>query len=183
MKTLLVTLLTITFFACTPQKEYMVQSEENLTTEFDKYSSFEFSTHALGTNTTYTLNDLVVKQIIRDAVEDELEAKGYVRAPNNGDLIVNFRVFEDETTIRGFENDPEYWLESEVRSWEDVQTYNVEPGTVYVDIVDKQSSTMVWRGFATGLVEGDTFIKDPDAINGAVENIFERFDHRANELK
>lgn len=179
MKKLLFLLLIV---GCTPTQDYMVQSEENLSADFSEYSTYEFSTHAKNTNVMYTMNDMELKQAIREAVAYEMQAKGYDRAPANADILVNFRVFDEDTEIRGYENDAEYWMESEIREWEDIKTYEVDAGTLYVDFVDKSTGKMIWRGFASGIMNPDNMTVETESIATAVEKIFNEYEHRGEAI-
>ncbi len=48
-------------------------------------------------------NDLVFKADIRDAVEHEMQGLGYRMEAQSPDLIVNFRVFDQQARIKGYE--------------------------------------------------------------------------------
>ena len=48
-------------------------------------------------------------------------------------------------------------------------------------MADRESGQVVWQGFASGLIENNTFVKDEGKIHEAVNLIFEEYDQRARE--
>lgn len=128
------------------------------------------------------MNDLIFKADIRDAVEHEMQGLGYRMQPQSPDLIVNFRVFDNSTRIKGYEGYGQgYWGNEEYLQATDTTSYVVEPGTLLVSLVDRKNGTMVWQGFASGLINNKAFIKDETKVRTAVHMIFEEFGMRATD--
>lgn len=161
-----------------------IESNKKLNTDFSKYKTFTWASqvdHELDEG-FYFLNDLVLKADIRDAVEAELEGLGYEKREGTADLVVNFRVFDEPTTLTGYESyGTTYWGDLEVREEEDFETYDVKAGTLLVNLVDKKTGQMVWQGFASGLINNTEFIKDEGKIKEAANLIFEEYGYRAYE--
>ena len=131
----------------------------------------------------YFLNDLILKSQIRDAVNSELQGLGYQKATSGKpDMLVNFRVFEQPTTLRGFEGMGEdYWSGTQTRTSDDRTEYKVKGGTLMVNFVDVDSGEVIWQGFASGLIDNGKFVKDEGKVREAVNLIFDEFGQRANE--
>ncbi len=55
------------------------------------------------------------------------------------------------------------------------------PGTLIVSLVDRKTGTMVWQGFASGLINNHEFIKDEAKVREAVSLIFDEFGMRATD--
>ncbi|GAA4470754.1 hypothetical protein GCM10023189_59950 [Nibrella saemangeumensis] len=128
----------------------------------------------------YFLNDLVLKDLVRDAVSHEMESRGYKQNRQGADLVVNFRVFDQPTTLRGFTGyGTTYWGDMEVRQPEDTASFQVERGTLMVNMLDRNTGEVVWQGFASGLMEGNEFIHGEDKIKQAVHLIFENYPQEA----
>lgn len=161
-----------------------VQSDKQLNKDLGKYKSF-FWTSQVDNKLDpglFFLNDLVLKAQVRQAVESELMGLGYKMTDTDPDMLVNFRVFEKPTKITGYSAmGPQYWSGTNVRDPESVQEYEVKAGTLMVHLVDKESGEVVWQGFASGLIDGDQFIKDEGKIKEAVNMIFEEYNQRATE--
>jgi hypothetical protein len=181
MKKIIVVLLISGLWGCT-QRDYVVQSDKSLDTNFDQYSTYNFSTHALSEDVQFVLRDLALKVNIREAIMDEMQAKGYTLGTINPDLLVNFRVFEGATEIVGYEEESGYWTDEEVRSIEDRKTIQLDKGSLIIDLVDAESGTVVWTGYASGILEKDKFDRSEQSIATAVDMIFDDYEFRAESL-
>lgn len=161
-----------------------VKSDRNLDQDFSEYKTFYWSSQADAwlDEGMYFLNDLTMKSMIRDAVKSEMMGLGYEMQSENPDLILNFRVFDEPVTLRGYEGyGTSYWGDERYREADDTTSYNVEAGTLLISMADRESGKVVWQGFASGLIENDVFIKDEGKIREAVNLVFEEFDQRAKE--
>lgn len=161
-----------------------VESDRVLDTDFSKYKTFGMASHIDSQldEGLYFLNDLVLKAQVRDAVKNELRGLGYEQDPNDPDLIVNFRVFDQPVTLKGFEGyGTGYWGDQNYRQISDTTSYNVEAGTLLVSMADRESGNVVWQGFASGLIENNMFMKDEGKVLEAVNLIFEEYNQRARE--
>jgi hypothetical protein len=160
-----------------------VESDRALDTEFGKYKTFVMASQVDSEldEGLYFLNDLVMKSMIRDAVKDELMGLGYEERDENADLIVNFRVFDEPVTLKGYDGyGSTYWSE-EFRQISDTASYDLEAGTLLISMAERESGRVVWQGFASGLIENNAFVKDEAKIHEAVNLIFEEYDYRAKE--
>jgi len=63
----------------------------------------------------------------------------------------------------------------------DTTSYVVEPGTLLISLVDRKKGSLVWQGFASGLIDNNTFIKDEGKIREAVNLIFDEYGMRATD--
>lgn len=168
------------------QKQITVKADEKLDVDFSKYNTFGFASHVDSEldEGVYFLNDLMFKGTIREAVEHELEGLGYKSDEASPDLIVNFRVFDQPVTLKGYQGEgygSTYWTGERVREPEDTTSYQVEAGTLLISMLDSKTGQVVWQGFASGLINDDVFVREENAIKEAVNLIFEEYDHRANE--
>jgi hypothetical protein len=165
-------------------QQIRVESDRSLDTDFSEYKTFYWSSQADEwlDEGMYFLNDLTMKSMVRDAVKGELMGLGYEMRSHNPDLIVNFRVFDEAVTLKGYQGyGTSYWGDERYREVEDTTSYNVEAGTLLLSLADRESGKVVWQGFASGLIENNAFIKDEGKIRQAVNLIFEEFDQRAKE--
>lgn len=161
-----------------------VKADRQLDTDFSQYKTFYWSSQADQwlDEGLYFLNDLTMKSMVRDAVKGELMGLGYEMQSHEPDLIINFRVFDEPVRIKGYEGyGTGYWGDERFREVEDTTSYNVEAGTLLLSMADRESGKVVWQGFASGLIENDSFVKDEGKIREAVNLIFEEFNQRAKE--
>jgi hypothetical protein len=184
MKTTVSLCLVLLVAFTTNGQELKVESDRSLSADFSKYKTFYFASQADAwlDEGVYFLNDLEMKSIIRDAVKGELMGLGYEMQSNEPDLVVNFRVFEEPVTITGFEGyGTSYWGSERYRDVSDKASYDVEAGTLLVSIADRASGLIVWQGFASGLIDGDAFVKDESKIRQAVNMVFEDYNQRVGD--
>ena len=183
-KVMLIGLMSVGFIFGINAQSITVESDQALDTDFTKYKTFAWASQVDSEldEGLYFLNDLVMKSMIRDAVKSELMGLGYEMATDQPDLIVNFRVFDEPVTLKGFEGyGTSYWNDNNYRQISDTTSYDVEAGTLLVSMADRESGQVVWQGFASGLLENNAFVKDEAKIHEAVNMIFEDYNQRAKE--
>lgn len=183
-KIMLIGLMLVGIVTAGAAQSITVSSDQNLDTDFDQYKSFGWASQVDSEldEGLYFLNDLVMKSMIRDAVKDELMGLGYEFKTEAPDLIVNFRVFDEPVTLKGYEGyGTSYWGTERYRQISDTTSYNVEAGTLLISMADRESGQVVWQGFASGLLENNAFVKDEGKIHEAVSLIFEDYNQRAKE--
>jgi hypothetical protein len=117
-------------------------------------------------------------------VKGELMGLGYQLSENadDADMVVNFRVFDQPVTLKGTEGyGDNYWGGSAPNNLADLESYDVEAGTLLVSLSDRESGKVVWQGFASGLIDNDKFVKDEVKIREAVHMIFDNYNQHAKE--
>src|SRR5687767_684407 len=179
-----VCLMSVGFIFAVNAQSVTVKSDRVLDTDFNKFKSFYWSSQADAwlDEGVYFMNDLRMKAIVRDAVKGELMGLGYQVQSHEPDLIVNFRVFDKPVTLKGYEGyGTSYWGSETYRGIDDAASYDVEAGTLLVSMADRKSGKVVWQGFASGLIENNSFVKEEGKIREAVNMIFEEFGERAKE--
>lgn len=128
--------------------------------------------------------DPSLNSLIMTSIDNEMEAKGYREEQGQPDLLVTYRVLERKARLKGYINDyPTMVGSQEVREPQDTVTYTLEPGTLMVSLIDRESGQVVWDGFASGLMQNDTFVREEEKVKQAVHLIFEEYKHRGDKLK
>lgn len=152
--------------------------------DFSKYKTYSWASQVTNLqNGVYFLNDLVFKGMVRDAVEHEMAAKGYTYQPTGGDLVVNFRSFDQPTEITSNENlGTGYWATDEPYAYDTQRKVKLDKGSILVQMIDRKKGVEVWQGYASGLTNGDAFDKSHDKVYVAVGQIFKEYNHRADKL-
>jgi hypothetical protein len=183
-KVMMICLMSVGCMVAANAQTIRVESDRSLDTDFSNYKTFYWSSQVDQwlDEGMYFLNDITMKAMVRDAVKGELMGLGYEMQSHNPDLIVNFRVFEEPVTLKGYKGyGTSYWGDERYREPEDTTSYNVEAGTLLLSLADRESGKVVWQGFASGLIKDNAFIKDEGKIRQSVNLIFEEFDQRAKE--
>lgn len=152
--------------------------------DFSKYKTYSWASQVTNLqNGVYFLNDLVFKGMVRDAVEHEMAAKGYTYQPTGGDLVVNFRSFDQPTEITSNENlGTGYWATDEPYAYDTQRKVKLDKGSILVQMIDRKKGVEVWQGYASGLTNGDAFDKSHDKVYVAVGQIFKEYNHRGDKL-
>lgn len=139
-------------------------------TDFDKSADFtRYKTFAWGESEVEVKNPVydsdLINDRIRNTVEAEFAKRGIVKSSRNPDFIVRYHTYtEDKRTTMGEHpfnyrwsmwgfhpfafgfGFPGYWMNPP-----QVQEYT--EGTLILDIFDKRSDELVWRGSVSGSVE------------------------------
>ena len=124
--------------------------------------------------TALVQNDLLHKRI-QSAVTEELEAHGLRPDPDNPDLRVVYHTgIEDKINVTdwGYSYSYDYWG----YGGRDIDVYQYEEGTLVVDLIDSETTELVWRGWATGTVDRSASPEKRDyRIAEAVHKIMSRY--------
>jgi hypothetical protein len=111
-------------------------------------------------------------------IKSEMQSLGYTYTETNPDLLVIYRVLDEPGTITRIEG-------SRASGTPDpsLEQFEAEAGTLMVSIMDRETSNVVWQGFVSGLKDGDNhFTSDEGQIKAAAEILFDRFDHRGDDI-
>jgi hypothetical protein len=160
-----------------------IDADKKLNTDFSKYKTYAWASQVDNRLDPgmYFMNDLALKERIRNAVGYELDGRGYDYSRQSPDLLINFRVFDKAATLRGFSGyGTTYFGTTEVREPEDATTFEVKPGSVIINLVDTKTGQVVWRGLASGLTTNNAFDRRNNKIREAVNLLFNKFNYRAD---
>ena len=195
----LLTVFIFLFGFANAQTQITVATDKNLeVAEFDDYKTFTFADHIeKASDDAFFWDSELLKIVTREEVEEELEALGYEYTENeNADILVNFRVFAESTELLGWTDnfaDENYWgpmemrkkaigikPSAEVREPGDAKTYQLDKGSLIIQMVDLEKQEMVWQGYSSGIID-DKNILDPEKerIDQAVEMIFDKYNYTA----
>ena len=141
--------------------------------DLSEYNSFFWVTDfGDGEDLWITVNS-IQGEIIKNAINYEMDVKGLEWDPENPDLLVNFHIFN-----KGY--DEEYYLGTapyEYRYMDKQEIMdNIKDGTVVISLIDQESGKSVWEGYATIAVEESESLRQQQAdIRQAVSAIFDRY--------
>lgn len=162
-----------------------VRADYDRSADFGKYRTFGFVSEAGKDSAEFKT---IATQMMQAAATREMEARGYRRADQNPDLLVNFKgKLEEKTDIEstpapyygpgwgygGWYGSPYGWGSPIGGSQVTTRRYNV--GTLVVDIVDRERRQAVFQGAIEGVVTKEMMKNKQAAIDQAVAHIFSRY--------
>jgi hypothetical protein len=159
--------------ACSPQ--ISVHADYDLDYEVWTYHTFDWGKKVdieAGLN-PFHYNELNDKRI-KDAVRQQLEARGYVLASDKPDLLFHYHIMiQDESLIVA---DPPLYSFGPGWSAETSRVYTYKEGTLILDLMDTKTNNLIWRGWASTEVKK---LKTPrereELVNKVVSKIFTKF--------
>jgi hypothetical protein len=139
-----------------------IQTDYNRNIDFTRYTTFGFPNHLKQSEVKPGDSPVVIKQI-RDAIVDALRQRGFSFTESNPDILVAYTT-EHYEHIRIQPAFDEKWMgfwQSEVtsESWQE--------GKLIVDIIDRESGSVVWRGWT------EKRIDDPREINEKIKTVIQ----------
>jgi hypothetical protein len=181
--TLIFIFLSVIMASCANQGMKVVTREDNNSSLSD-YNTYAWVSDVekiplayalVGPQGSIMFNNTSGRKMIKDAVEVQMEARGFTRSSTNPGLLVNFSILEEPTELRTFVmNNGQDYLGFGPRS-EAAKMVPVEKGTVLINFLDAKTGNQVWQGFASGALKEED-IKNMSAVKTKVGAIFENFD-------
>jgi hypothetical protein len=134
------------------------------------FSGFRTYAWAKGTEGPVFLQTRVV-----EAVEAELQARGYERVESGADIyVVTHAVMDEQALIDVGEVGAAALFSGGGMGTRSVNTSELDVGILVVDIFDADSKELVWRGQASATVTNDKEKRDK-RIGKAVAKMFKKF--------
>jgi hypothetical protein len=145
---------------------------QQVSVDFDRSADFsKFKTFAWTTGTPVR-DDLNHKRIIR-AIEEQLTIKGMSKAATDPDVRVAYHAsFDRDLQITGFGSG---WFYGAGRSMS-ARAQQVVVGTLVIDLIDRLTNAIVWRGMAAGDLDPAASAERRDkSVNKAVAKLFKNY--------
>lgn len=164
-------LLMVALGSCAPavttfmDKDADVDVRQFKTFSWQRSPSAESPTHPLYYN---ELND----KRIRSAADKTLRAKGYQPAEGNTELVIHYHIIVESKSVvkaepSGIRYSP-YWMEKQLF------TMQYDEGTLIFDLMDPKTNSLIWRGWAVGVLDDIKPEKIETIIGRTVERIFKK---------
>ncbi len=188
MKLFLLSLVTSFFLGCAPSS-VNVGSDKKIDAEISDYKTFNWISDVaeipndqmfIGSEGVLIFNNKSSRSSIKNAMETQLQAKGFTRDQNNPDMLVNFTILEQDGQLRTYTREGYSYL-GEGPVERDVEMVDVEAGTILVNFIDADSGNAVWQGFASGALE-ESDLEEEKSLQTKVSAIFDEFDFSAFSL-
>jgi hypothetical protein len=172
MKTfkLLPLLLLFIVASCDTVKVY---SDYDKSVDFTQYKTFAFMKSGID---KVEISDLDKKRIL-NAIDQQLQAKGFTKS-ENPDLLVNiFTKSREEISVNQFNAGYGYgwgWGWNPYMYGGHTTVTSSTEGTLYIDLIDAKKKELVWQGEGTGTLSKDMNEKDA-IVNDIVTKILAQF--------
>lgn len=175
--------LTAIMASCSNKGMKVVTQDDNNSdlSEYDTYSwvsaveNIPYMYAYLNPNGVLVFNNTSVRKMAKDAIELQLEARGFSEDLNNPEILVNFQILEEDTELRKYVlNNKQDYLGFGPRS-ESVKMVPVDKGTIIINFMDAKTGNQIWQGFASGALKPDD-VKNMSVMKTKVGAIFEDFD-------
>jgi hypothetical protein len=183
MRSLFVCLTTAIFVGCASQSAVKVGTDQRTDAGISDFQTYNWMSEVgempssqvfIGSQGVFIFNEESTRNSIKEAIETQLEAKGFKRDTNNPDMLVNFTILEQADELRTYSREGYSYL-GEGPVDRDVEMVDVEPGTILVNLIDAESGLQVWQGFASGALE-ESDVEDEKALQSKIGAIFNQFD-------
>jgi len=143
-----------------------VETDYDREVDFTEYGTYRWVPPENTQITDPMMDDPIIRSHIRNSVEERLAARGYRRIEEGRPdfLVAYYLVTRNRVDVTRYMGYP-FWPHTNVRRYRE--------GTLILDIVDRDMSQLVWRGWATGAFHGREYAHED--IERSVEKILERF--------
>jgi hypothetical protein len=128
----------------------------------------------VGSKGVLVFNNNSTRKTIKETIETQLDAKGFDRDRQDPDMLVNFKVLEEDTELRTYIRDG-YSYVGEGPVGRNVEMVDVKAGTVILNFIDAETGQQVWQGFSSGALE-ESDAKDAGTLKAKVDALFDQFD-------
>ena len=128
----------------------------------------------VGPNGVYIFNNESGRKMIKEAIQYELDSRGYVMNSSNPDMLISYSVLEQPASLRTTNGYVTLSSGEKVRTEDNVTQTDVKPGTLIINFTNANTSKMIWQGFASGILQAD-HMKDESKVRQAVSSIFKEF--------
>lgn len=175
-----VALLMLAGCATTPARDFTIDYDR--TANLGAFKSYGFP-EELGTDRAgYST---LITTYFKNAVNREMEKRGYVFDEKDPDLLVNF--FANVRDVTDVRRSPRFSLGygyygyryGLYGAWpfyhDDLDTVHYKVGTANIDIVDAEKMQLIWEGVAKGRISREDMKNPQPAIDTVVTELFRRF--------
>lgn len=182
MKKLLFIPISLLLFMTVEAQKVVSGADRSFKESLNKYTTFGWSENIneipsdavfVGPSGVYIFNNESTKAKIKEAIHFELNAKGYKETETNPDILVLFRITEQKGDLETFKGYEEV-AGVKVRTNDDKVKVDIQPGTLLINLLDRNTGKVAWQGYASGILNAD-MINDNVKVREAVAAIFKDF--------
>lgn len=165
-----------------------VSAEWDQTANFDRLKTYAWLPESPERMQDSKINYMLLEPRVTGSADIDLRFRGYKKVDlKDADFLVGYHVVKEEGTeisvinsFYGFEPSYKFWgggMAGPGLSNPYVERYT--RGTLIIDIVDPAANKLIWRGYATAVVDPDAPLEDKtEIIQDATEQILKNFASR-----
>lgn len=181
-------LLLLMQFGCSHKMTPTVAKNVDLSADFKDIKSYSWTADIdkipsdkvfVGPNGVIIFNNESGRKLIKDAIQYELDSRGYKRVETGADMLVSFSVFEQPATLRTTNGYATLSTGEKVRTEDNVSYTDVKPGTLIINLINAEKNKQIWQGFVSGILK-PVDMRDQSKVRQAVSTIFSQFKYNNN---
>jgi hypothetical protein len=175
--------------SCTSSKKApVVGKNSDITADFKDIKTYSWTADIdnipkdaifVGANGVYVYNNESTRKMIKDALQYELDSRGYKISVSDPDMLISYLVTEQPASLRTTNGYVTLSSGENVRTESNVTYTDVKPGTLIINFIDVKSGKMIWQGFASGILQPDQ-LNDEAKVRQAVSSVFSQFKYNNN---
>ncbi|QNF33184.1 DUF4136 domain-containing protein [Adhaeribacter swui] len=176
MKNIFFVLLVLTgLWGCSAARVSNIEATDNFTlTNYKTFNFYEVTNNGEPVDAQY--NNRIA--ILKNAIQQQLTAKGLTLAPTNPDLLINLGIVTTEkvqTRQTDFRTDAPKYIGQRRYSWksQQVEVGRYRQGTVSVHLVDPSKDELVWQGTMEGIIPKKDAALEKE-VNAGVTKLFSK---------
>ncbi|WP_333609017.1 DUF4136 domain-containing protein [Arsukibacterium sp.] len=159
-----------------------LRSDQAANVDFSRYQTFGFVAEPATDKAGYST---LVTQHFKQAIREQMQARGYRYSDTSPDLLVNFnsntvnrsevRSTPGVTPPYGYYHYRRGYYSPFMHYRTEVETVHYKVGTVNIDVVDAAAKQLIWEGLAEGTLTDKALQQPQQAIQQTVQHIFSRY--------
>ena len=147
-------------------------------TDLQQYHTYDFYQVTAKGDTAHLSFNMRV-DVMKRAVANELDKRGFKKATTNPDLLINIGVVSKsqvQTRTTTFGQDGPYYMGQRNYQWKtsEQEIGRYKDGTATVHLIDAKQHKLVWQGSVQGIVP-DRELQLEAAIKQGIEKLFTKF--------
>lgn len=151
--------------------------------DFSQYHTFYWSDEFQMENQDNRNNEplfynTLIKKRLKEAVQQEMEGRGYTLSGSDPDLLVNPQIVVQKSSDQSYH--PYSYYYGYRWGYNNISSRDIKEGDVVIDLIDQDQRQLVWQGYAPGVLATSTKDKNEE-IREAVSRIFSKYGRRAGE--
>jgi len=158
---------------CNPQAAIRIQADHSPTVNWSTYRTYAWRSAALATGRAPRDQREILDWRIRNQVETQLAAKGYVQTPSSRpDFLIDYRIEEKEKNTDSIGDYIRYRQSGGEAGPSEAYVFGYQEGSLILEIIDAQTQQLVWRASASAVVTSD---QSDAKLKEAVQAMLQQF--------
>lgn len=134
----------------------LIVIDESADVDFNSYKSYTWAPEVNNPASEQYIRDGSLKLAVQETIAAELDDLGYTRNSGDPDFFVSYMLLKDNYQQRNIDV---------------LEGRDLEAGTLVIQLLDREKSTIMWQGSAKGILKGDNFLSHtPSRNEGALNN-------------